>query len=75
MIEFVRDFEVTSYDGYPASKITAAGQRAPPTQVTSVGFKRTGRRCSLCTGELRDHCLDWEDALPDDELRRSEVPR
>ena len=42
-------------------------------EVTSVGFKRTGRRCSICAGELRDHCLDWEDALPDDELRRSEI--
>ncbi|GAB4818266.1 hypothetical protein N2152v2_005312 [Parachlorella kessleri] len=39
-------------------------------EIETVGFKRTGRLCSQqgCGGQLRDHILDWEDALPDDEL-------
>lgn len=37
-----------------------------------VGFKRTGRRCVGCKGSLKDFVLDWEDALPEDELKLSE---
>lgn len=39
-----------------------------------VGFKATGRRCMVagCVGRLRDHILDWEDALPEDELQKTE---
>lgn len=40
-----------------------------------VGFKRTGRACTApgCGGRLRDSTLDWEDALPEDELKASEA--
>lgn len=41
-------------------------------EVCSVGFRPTGRRCVYCKGMLRDHCLDWDDALPYDELELSE---
>ncbi|KAL4445407.1 hypothetical protein ABPG77_011232 [Micractinium sp. CCAP 211/92] len=43
-------------------------------EVETVGFKRTGRKCSRpgCGAALRDHILDWEDALPEDELELSE---
>mmetsp|Transcript_36971 Transcript_36971/g.116303 ORF Transcript_36971/g.116303 Transcript_36971/m.116303 type:complete len:300 (+) Transcript_36971:72-971(+) len=39
-------------------------------EMATVGFKRTGRACvgKGCGGRLRDHILDWEDALPEDEL-------
>lgn len=39
-----------------------------------VGFKRTGRKCTMpgCKGRLKDFILDWEDALPEDELVASE---
>ena len=39
-----------------------------------VGFKYTGRRCTAdgCNGRLKDQVLDWEDALPEDELMASE---
>ena len=39
-----------------------------------VGFKLTGRRCTAdnCNGRLKDQVLDWEDALPKDELKASE---
>lgn len=39
-----------------------------------VGFKPTGRRCtaSNCRGRLRDMVLDWDDALPEDDLEASE---
>lgn len=39
-----------------------------------VGFKRTGRKCAEpgCKGRLKDFILDWEDALPEDELAASE---
>jgi len=44
-------------------------------EIETVGFKRTGRSCSTegCAGRLRDHILDWEDALPPDELEASEA--
>ena len=37
-------------------------------------FKRTGRKCTEpgCKGRLKDFILDWEDALPEDELTASE---
>ena len=43
-------------------------------RLPQVGFKETGRLCSEegCSGRLRDHILDWEDALPEDELKASE---
>ena len=39
-----------------------------------MGFKPTGRVCSTegCKGRLKDGILDWEDALPEDELELSE---
>lgn len=42
-------------------------------EVETVGFKRTGRKCSQpgCSASLRDQILDWEDALPEDELELS----
>ncbi len=45
----------------------------PPCLTEQVGFKYTGRKCSTagCNAKLRDHVLDWEDALPADELRLS----
>lgn len=46
----------------------------PIRLLLQVGFKVTGRVCSEegCTGRLKDHILDWEDALPEDELEASE---
>ena len=43
-------------------------------EVETVGFKPTGRKCSIkgCGGKFHDHVLDWEDALPEDELEASE---
>ena len=43
--------------------------------LTQVGFKLTGRRCLAdgCSGRLKDQVLDWEDALPEDELVASET--
>ena len=41
-------------------------------EIESVGFKETPRTCLDCKCFLRDHCLDWEDALPEDELRDAE---
>ena len=44
-------------------------------QMPSVGFKKTGRRCTSgdCLGRLRDQVLDWDDALPEAELQRAEA--
>ena len=41
-------------------------------EVGSVGFKPTGRTCIACGGVLCDQCLDWDDALPEDELLLAE---
>eukprot|EP01083_Nonionella_stella_P218701 784020_1 len=52
--------------------------------IGAVGLKPTGRRCiqmvhlkgrpspEFCRGELRDNCLDWDNALPDAELDRAD---
>ena len=37
------------------------------------GFKLTGRVCEACGGRMRDQVLDWEDALPEAELRQAEA--
>lgn len=37
-----------------------------------VGFKQTGRQCPKCGKPLFDQILDWEDALPKDDLKASE---
>ncbi|MCO5577464.1 hypothetical protein L7F22_031296 [Adiantum nelumboides] len=39
-------------------------------EVETIGLKETGRRCSVagCGGKLKDTVLDWEDALPPEEL-------
>lgn len=39
-------------------------------EVETIGLKDTGRRCSAagCGGKLKDTVLDWEDALPPEEL-------
>ena len=42
--------------------------------VGGVGLKETGLLCGVCGGSLRDNCLDWDDALPEVELARTEVP-
>ncbi|VDD95096.1 unnamed protein product [Enterobius vermicularis] len=44
------------------------------TVVGSVGLKKTGRKCEgnknrPCRGELRDELLNWEDELPEEELK------
>ena len=41
-------------------------------EVLSVGFKNTGRTCTKCGGAMRDQCLDWDDALPEQELSLTE---
>lgn len=43
-------------------------------EIETVGFRQTGRSCTRpgCRGRLRDHILDWEQALPEDELSASE---
>eukprot|EP00250_Pteridium_aquilinum_P009121 c18454_g1_i2 orf=212-1627(+) len=39
-------------------------------EVETIGLKDTGRRCLVlgCGGKLKDTVLDWEDALPPEEL-------
>ncbi|KAF8062076.1 SRT1 [Scenedesmus sp. PABB004] len=43
-------------------------------EMDTVGFKPTGRRCTRggCRGQLVDHILDWEDALPPAELKATQ---
>ena len=41
-------------------------------EMRTVGFKLTGRRCVRCGGRLRDQVLDWDDALPEKELKQAE---
>jgi NAD-dependent SIR2 family protein deacetylase len=40
--------------------------------VGGVGLQPTGRVCDACGGALRDHVLDWDDALPKEHVRRTE---
>ena len=40
--------------------------------VGGVGLRPTGRSCAACGGTLRDHVLDWDDALPKAHVRRTE---
>lgn len=40
-------------------------------EMENISFQPTGRRCTLCTGVLRDTLLDWEDPLPVDDLERA----
>ncbi|KAJ9568068.1 hypothetical protein OSB04_004034 [Centaurea solstitialis] len=44
-------------------------------EVESVGLKETSRRCSNadCDLKLKDTVLDWEDALPHEEMNPAEV--
>nr|XP_043607016.1 NAD-dependent protein deacetylase SRT1 [Erigeron canadensis] len=44
-------------------------------EVESVGLKETSRRCSNadCDVKLKDTVLDWEDALPFEEMNPAEV--
>ncbi|XP_022096225.1 NAD-dependent protein deacetylase sirtuin-6-like isoform X2 [Acanthaster planci] len=48
------------------------------TAVPTLGLKPTGGQCTQtkprgkCRGKLRDTILDWEDALPEDDLDRAE---
>ncbi|KAF3776317.1 NAD-dependent protein deacetylase [Nymphaea thermarum] len=39
-------------------------------EVETIGMKKTSRRCSVkkCGGKLRDTVLDWENALPPEEM-------
>lgn len=56
-------------------RCSACGQesRQRDFEVPSVGFRRTGRRCASCGGSLTDTALDWEDALPEGDLRAAEA--
>ncbi len=42
-------------------------------QVETLNFRPTGRVCAAdgCGGALHDNVLDWDSALPDDELDAS----
>lgn len=68
--EFVRDFEVESVGFKPTGRTCTAA----PKRRRSGGSKASaeGSVSAVCGGRLRDNCLDWEDALPVPELRRSE---
>ena len=38
--------------------------------VGGMSFKKTGRKCDKCGGDLRDMLLDWEDELPELDFAR-----
>jgi mono-ADP-ribosyltransferase sirtuin 6 len=40
------------------------------TEVPGISFQRTGNRCTVCSGHLRDTLLDWCDHLPQDDWDR-----
>lgn len=40
--------------------------------VGGMSFQPTGKFCDLCDGKLHDTLLDWEDALPEQDLKRAE---
>lgn len=40
--------------------------------VGGMSFQPTGKFCELCDGKLHDTLLDWEDALPEQDLERAE---
>uniref|UniRef100_A0A7S2ZML2 protein acetyllysine N-acetyltransferase n=1 Tax=Rhodosorus marinus TaxID=101924 RepID=A0A7S2ZML2_9RHOD len=40
--------------------------------VDSIGLRETGRACDQCGEALYDKLLDWNDPLPESELRRAE---
>lgn len=40
--------------------------------IGGMSFQPTGRRCTICGGELLDTLLDWEDALPEADFERAE---
>ena len=42
-------------------------------EVNSISFQPTGNTCTKCNGICRDTLLDWEDALPEDQLCPSEI--
>ena len=42
------------------------------TDVGGMSFQKTGRKCEMCSGDLRDTLLDWDDPLPETDLARSE---
>ncbi len=77
--ERVRDFEQATVARTPCSH--AAGGTHPPLltwhlcviPARAQGFKLTGRACDACGGRTRDQVLDWDDALPPDELAAAEA--
>ena len=40
-------------------------------EIETVGFKATGRACPHCHSSMVDNTLDWDSALPEDELEES----
>ena len=69
--EYVRDFEVESV-GFKLTgrRCTARKKRARSRAKGHDDLLELAG--PVCGGRLRDNCLDWEDALPVKELRRSE---
>mmetsp|Transcript_3399 Transcript_3399/g.7779 ORF Transcript_3399/g.7779 Transcript_3399/m.7779 type:complete len:327 (-) Transcript_3399:430-1410(-) len=41
--------------------------------IGGMSFQPTGRSCSLCSQQLLDTLLDWEDALPEADFERAEA--
>jgi len=38
-----------------------------------ISSQKTGRKCTLCGGDLRDTLLDWEDPLPEDDFEKATI--
>lgn len=73
--EYIRDFEIETVNLiWMSSTCISACITTDYLVANQVGFRPTGRTCSVegCKGKLKDHILDWEDALPEDELIASE---